>query len=59
MLPPKEPDVAVRVLRDYGDVVLSVGPVLLASGSVHLVPREEAEHLIREGIVEEVELERD
>lgn len=59
MLPPREPDVTVRVLQNYGDVVLSIGSVLLQSGSVHLLPREEAEHLIREGIVQDIELERD
>ena len=59
MLPPRDPDVSVRVLEDYGDVMLSIGSVFLQSGSVHLLPREEAEHLIRENVVQDISLERE
>ena len=59
MLPPRDPNVSVRVLKDFGDIVLTVGTVLLQKGSVHLLPRGEAEPLIREGLVQDIALERD
>jgi hypothetical protein len=59
MVPPRDPDVSVRVLQDYGDVMLSIGSVFLQSGSVHLLPREEAEHLIRDNVVQDISLERE
>lgn len=59
MLPPRDPNVSVRVLRDFGDVMLSIGSVLLQKGSVHLLPREEAEPLMRENLVQDIAMERD
>lgn len=49
--PPKDPDIFVRVLRDYGDVAFSMGSVSLKKGSTHFLPRAEADPLIREGVL--------
>ena len=59
MLPPRDADVSVRVIKDYGDTVLSIGSVFLAAGSVHLLPRDEAEPLIRSGHLQDITLERE
>lgn len=59
MLPPRDADVSVRVIKDFGDTMLSVGSVLLTAGSVHLLPREEAEPLIRSGHMQDIALERE
>jgi hypothetical protein len=52
--PPKDPSIEVRVLKDYGEVFLSLGRANLKKGTVHLLPRTEAEPLIREGVLESV-----
>lgn len=49
--PPKDPDMYVRVLRDYGEVAFSMGSVVLKKGSTHFLPRAEADPLIREGVL--------
>jgi hypothetical protein len=49
--PPKNPDIFVRVVRDYGDVAFSMGSVTLKKGSTHFLPRAEADPLIREGVL--------
>ncbi len=49
--PPKDPDMFVRVVRDYGEVAFSVGSVVLRKGSTHFLPRAEADPLIREGVL--------
>lgn len=49
-VPPKDPLVPVLVVEDLGEVYFShVGYVRLRRNTKHLVPREEAEPLIREG----------
>ena len=55
-VPPKELLLRVRVVQDHGEVVLSVGPVMLSLGSVHSLPRHEVEHLVRAGVLEVLEL---
>ena len=52
--PPKDPSIEVRVLKNYGEVFLSLGRANLKKGTVHLLPRTEAEPLIREGVLESV-----
>ena len=52
--PPKDPSIEVRVLKDYGEVFLTLGRANLKKGTVHLLPRTEAEPLIREGVLESV-----
>lgn len=49
--PPKDPDMYVRVLRDYGEISFSMGSVVLKKGSTHFLPRAEADPLIREGVL--------
>lgn len=53
--PPKDPNVEVQVMYDYGEVVFAVGPTTLAEGTFHLLPRAEAEPLIRQGVLKNVE----
>lgn len=59
MLPPRDADISVKVIKDFGDTILSIGSVFLKAGSVHLLPREEAEPLIRSGYMEDIALERE
>lgn len=51
-LPPKDPFVSIRVLQDYGEVIFSFGRLHLKKGTVHSLPADEAEPLIRQGVVE-------
>ena len=53
-LPPKANNVLVKCLETQGDMVFSFGQTCLIRGTVHLLPVEEAEPLLREGIVEVV-----
>ena len=55
--PPKDPDVAVRVLRDHGQIVTPYGALNLERGLLTFMPRAIAEPLIRDGVVLEVEQE--
>ncbi len=47
--------VNVRVVRDYGEVSFSVGATQLAAGSVHTLPLEEAQPLLRAGVLENMD----
>jgi hypothetical protein len=40
------------VLQDYGDVMSKEGKIVLRKDSVHLLPLDEVEHLVRAGVVE-------
>lgn len=53
--PPKTNNVLVKVLEDQGDMMFSFGQANLLKGTLHLLPVEEAEPLIREGSVEAVD----
>ena len=56
MTPPKELFIEVRVNQDYGTVVLpESGAVNLAKGTTHLLRRTEVEHLIKRGILDQVQ----
>jgi hypothetical protein len=46
--------VLVKVLETQGDMVFSFGQATLNRGTLHLLPVEEAEPLVREGVVEVV-----
>lgn len=50
--PPKSTCVQVRVVRDHGDMMSKTGKIMLSKDTVHLLPLDEAEHLLRAGIVE-------
>jgi GINS complex subunit 1 len=51
MEPPKDPSVQVRCVQDHGDVMFSIGKVNLTRDTVHLLPREEAEPFISDGVL--------
>jgi hypothetical protein len=57
LTPPKDPDVAVRVLRDYGQISTPYGSLNLERGLMTFMPRAIAEPLLRDGVVVEVEQE--
>lgn len=57
LAPPKDPDVAVRVLRDYGQISTPYGSLNLERGLMTFMPRAIAEPLLRDGVVVEVEQE--
>lgn len=44
----------VRVLKEQGEVMTEDGPIFLDANSCHLLRREDAEDLIRQGVVEHV-----
>lgn len=52
--PPGDPNKIVIVRESKGEVLLSVGPALLVQGSQLLLPREDAELLIRQGLAEDM-----
>ncbi|GAX75503.1 hypothetical protein CEUSTIGMA_g2946.t1 [Chlamydomonas eustigma] len=52
--PPKANNVLVKVLESQGDMMFSFGQASLMRGTLHLLPVEEAEPLIREGAVKMV-----
>ena len=53
--PPSDPELSVRVRKDCGEVVLPSGTFFLKKNTCHIMPREEAEGLIRDGYVEALE----
>lgn len=42
----------VRVLRDHSDMMSKEGKIVLKKDTVHMLPLDEVEHLMRAGIVE-------
>jgi enamine deaminase RidA (YjgF/YER057c/UK114 family) len=54
-MPPDDPYVQVRVLRDYGEVVFTSGKVSLQRGKSHWLPRDEAHPLVMDGVLDFVE----
>ena len=52
--PPKELYVEVRVLKSCGEIVTENGPVVLDVGSTHFLKRSDVEHLIRQGVVQQL-----
>ena len=52
--PPKTNNVLVKVLETQGEMMFSFGQATLSRGTLHLLPVEEAEPLVREGVVEVV-----
>lgn len=51
-MPPEDPFVQVRVMRDYGEAAFSSGSVKLRRGQSHWLPRDEAHGLIMDGVLE-------
>lgn len=55
LTPPKELFIEVRILQDYGIVMLpESGQVNMKKNTTHLLRRSEVEHLLKQGIVTEV-----
>jgi GINS complex subunit 1 len=54
MLPPKEPLITVRCLKDVGELVTETGVLQLVMGSQHFVRRSDVEGLIRQGQLEHI-----
>ena len=50
-VPPEDPFVQVRVVRDYGETTFSSGSVKLRRGQSHWLPRDEAHGLIMDGVL--------
>ncbi|CAN0197061.1 unnamed protein product, partial [Hapterophycus canaliculatus] len=53
--PPKELHVEVRVLNDCGEIMTDHGCVKLDRGTTHLLRRSDVEHLVRQGLLQELE----
>ncbi|CAM9243981.1 unnamed protein product [Scytosiphon promiscuus] len=53
--PPKELHVEVRVLDDCGEIMTDHGCVKLDRGTTHLLRRSDVEHLVRQGLLQELE----
>ncbi|KAJ2402356.1 DNA replication protein psf1 [Coemansia sp. RSA 2559] len=53
-LPPRDPLIEVRVVKDCGEVVTENGVVSLQAGTQHYVSRADVEHLITIGYLEHV-----
>lgn len=51
-VPPEDPYVQVRVLKDYGEAAFSSGSVTLKRGQAHWLPRDEAHGLVMDGVLE-------
>lgn len=51
-VPPEDPFIQVRVLRDYGEATFSCGTLKLKRSQSHWLPRDEAHGLIMDGILE-------
>mmetsp|Transcript_52020 Transcript_52020/g.106015 ORF Transcript_52020/g.106015 Transcript_52020/m.106015 type:complete len:195 (+) Transcript_52020:247-831(+) len=55
MEPPRSTMVTVRVLVSQGEIAMSEGTVNLTRNSTHRLRRSDAQHLIRQGILEHVQ----
>lgn len=55
MKPPKDRCMTVRCLKDAGEVILSYGRATMVRGSTVSLPVDEAEPLVREGVVEPID----
>ncbi|KAK9806721.1 hypothetical protein WJX72_000554 [[Myrmecia] bisecta] len=54
--PPGDPNLQVRVVKDYGEMMFSSGRFILRRNMVLFLPRHEVESLVREGVLEPIEL---
>ena len=55
-IPPKDPFIEVRVLKDYGEITTDSGTVNLQKNTVHFLRRSDVELLIRQGVLEVTEV---
>lgn len=56
LLPPKDPEVQVRALQDYGEMVASDGTIHFQRNAVFFMAQEDAEPLIRQGVLERMDM---
>lgn len=52
--PPKDYKIMVRVLKDYGEILVENGMLRLIKGGTHYLRRTDVEDLIRQGVVEHI-----
>ena len=52
--PPKDLYIEVRVVVDCGEIMTDTGSVNLEAGTVHFLRRSDVEHLIRQGMLEQM-----
>jgi len=52
--PPKNLYIEVRVLEDCGEILTESGSINLERNTTHFLRRSDVEHLVRQGMLEEV-----
>jgi GINS complex subunit 1 len=52
--PPKDFKIMIRVLKDYGEILVENGMLKLIKGGTHYLRRTDVEELIRQGVVEHI-----
>lgn len=56
LLPPKDPEVQVRALQDYGEMAASNGTIHFQRNAVFFMAQEDAEPLIRQRVLERLDM---
>ncbi|DBA93529.1 hypothetical protein WJX82_004864 [Trebouxia sp. C0006] len=56
LIPPKDPEIQVRALKDYGEMVASNGTIHFQKNAVFFMSQEDAEPLIRHRILERMDM---
>lgn len=56
LIPPKDPEIQVRALQDYGEMVASNGTIHFQKNAVFFMAQEDAEPLIRQHVLERMDM---
>lgn len=56
LIPPKDPEIQVRALQDYGEMVASNGTMHFQKNAVFFMAQEDAEPLIRQHVLETMDM---
>ncbi|KAL3145013.1 hypothetical protein ABBQ32_003512 [Trebouxia sp. C0010 RCD-2024] len=56
LIPPKDPEIQVRALEDYGEMVASNGTIHFQKNAVFFMAQEDAEPLIRQHVLERMDM---
>lgn len=56
LVPPKDPEIQVRALQDYGEMVASNGTIHFQKNAVFFMAQEDAEPLIRNKVLERMDM---
>lgn len=56
LIPPKDPEIQVRALQDYGEMVASNGTIHFQKNAVFFMAQEDAEPLIRQRVLERMDM---